>query len=482
MSCHATRKVLRLPKSAIIDDPIHLTATEMSAAFFAQTLSPVTVIEALLARIAMLNPKLHAFVDVFGEEALLAAEAADRAIRAGDAIGPLHGVPVALKDLIELEGRVATGGSLTRANKVSRQTATLAKNLLVQGMIVLGKTHTVEFAYGGWGTNKHLGTPWNPWGAEIHHTPGGSSSGSGVAVSARMTPWAVGTDTGGSVRIPSSFCGLTGLKVTRGRISNAGIVPLSPTLDTPGPMARSVTDAAWLFSMMQGEDPADVQTRGIRPVDPFAALTRGVAGLRLGRMPGIEHAGIDPEAAAAYDAALAMLEQLGARIVDVTLPQSLPEYAAASQVLMAEGYAHYGAIAEDPASQIDPAVRRRLLAGAMPARDYLTAFWHRDVLAAEFQVAIVGVDALLTPTTPAPAIPVASADEALTPALLTRFVNQIGFCALALPDGFTAAGLPLSLQIIGRGFDEALVLQIGQAYQNATDWHHRCPPIHGLAG
>ncbi len=463
--------------SATIHDPVHLTATELSAAFQARTLSPIEVTEALLARIAALNPKLHAYVDVFGDDALLAARAADQAIRAGHAVGPLHGVPVALKDLIEMEGRVATGGSPTRANQLSQQTATLAKKLLAQGMVVLGKTHTVEFAYGGWGTNKHLGTPWNPWDAETQHTPGGSSSGSGVAVAARLAPWAVGTDTGGSVRIPSSFCGLTGLKVTRGRISNAGIIPLSPTLDTPGPMARSVADAAWLFAVMQGEDPADGLTRGIAPIDPFAGLTRGVAGLRLGRMPAIERDGIDPEALAAYDAALAVLERLGATIVDVTLPKSLPDYAAASQVLMAEGYAHYGAIAEDPASQIDPAVRRRLLAGAMPARDYLAAFWRREALAEEFRTAIAGVDALLTPTTPAPAIPVATADEALTPALLTRFVNQMGFCALALPSGFTAAGLPLSLQIIGRGFEEALVLRIGAAYQDATEWHHRRPPI-----
>jgi aspartyl-tRNA(Asn)/glutamyl-tRNA(Gln) amidotransferase subunit A len=463
--------------SASTNNPVHLTATEISAAYQARTLSPVAVVEALLARIAALNPKLHAYVDVFGDDALLAAHAADQAIRAGHAIGPLHGVPVALKDLIELEGRVATGGSPTRANQVSRQTATLVKKLLAQGMIVLGKTHTVEFAYGGWGTNKHLGTPWNPWDVETQHTPGGSSSGSGVAVGARMAPWAVGTDTGGSVRIPSSFCGLTGLKVTRGRISNAGIIPLSPTLDTPGPMARSVADAAWLFAVMQGEDPADLQTRGIVAVDPFAGLTRGVAGLRLGRMPAIERDGINPAALPAYDTALTVLEGLGAKIVDVTLPKSLPDYAAASQVLMAEGYAHYGAIAEDASTQIDPAVRKRLLAGAMSARDYLGAFWHRGVLAEEFRAAMNGVDALLTPTTPAPAIPVATADEALTPALLTRFVNQIGFCALALPSGFTAAGLPLSLQIIGRGFDEALVLRIGQAYQAATEWHQRRPPI-----
>ncbi|MEJ1974817.1 MAG: amidase [Acetobacteraceae bacterium] len=463
--------------SATIHDPVHLTATELSAAFQARTLSPIEVTEALLARIVALNPKLHAYVDVFGDDALLAARAADQAIRAGHAVGPLHGVPVALKDLIEIEGRVAHGRLANPSQQLSQQTATLAKKLLAQGMVVLGKTHTVEFAYGGWGTNKHLGTPWNPWGRRDAAHARRLQQRIGVAVAARLAPWAVGTDTGGSVRIPSSFCGLTGLKVTRGRISNAGIIPLSPTLDTPGPMARSVADAAWLFAVMQGEDPADGLTRGIAPIDPLrradARRRRAAAGAharhrarrdRSGSPRGLRRRAGGARTPGRNDRGRHAAEE----------PAGL---CGGEPVLMAEGYAHYGAIAEDPASQIDPAVRRRLLAGAMPARDYLAAFWRREALAEEFRTAIAGVDALLTPTTPAPAIPVATADEALTPALLTRFVNQMGFCALALPSGFTAAGLPLSLQIIGRGFEEALVLRIGAAYQDATEWHHRRPPI-----
>src|SRR5688572_23808287 len=225
-------------------DPAFATVTELSTAFQRKTLSPVDVVDALLTRIEHRNPALHAFIDVYAAEARLAAEAADRAIRSGHAVGPLHGVPVALKDLVDLEGRVTTGGSKVWAKRVSPVTATLARRLIGAGMIVLGKTHTVEFAMGGWGTNTHMGTPRNPWDPAVHRTPGGSSSGSGVAVAAGLTPAAIGTDTGGSVRLPASWCGIVGLKVTVGRISTYGVLPLSTTLDTPGPMARSVEDVA----------------------------------------------------------------------------------------------------------------------------------------------------------------------------------------------------------------------------------------------
>src|SRR5580700_986675 len=197
---------------------------------------------AALARIGAQDQKLHAFVEVYDKEARLAAEAAEKAIRSGHRIGPLHGIPIALKDLIEIEGRVTTGGSQVWRERRSAYTATLAQKLIAAGLIVIGKTHTVEFAMGGWGTNQHRGTPWNPWDPEVARTPGGSSSGSGAAVAAGLAPWAIGTDTGGSVRLPASWCGLTGLKTTIGRVSTYGILPLSPTLDTPGPMARSVED------------------------------------------------------------------------------------------------------------------------------------------------------------------------------------------------------------------------------------------------
>ena len=238
-------------------DPCYLPAHRLAAEIAARRLSPVDVVDAFLARVAAHNPKLHAFIEVYADDARLAAEAADKAIRAGHAVGPLHGVPIALKDLIDIEGRVTTGGTRVWRERRSAVTATLARRFFAQGMIVLGKTHTVEFAMGGWGTNQHLGTPWNPWDLGAHRTPGGSSSGTGVTVAAGMAPWGIGTDTGGSVRLPASWCGLSGLKTTIGRVSTYGILPLAPSLDTPGPMARSVEDAALLYSVMHGPDPLD---------------------------------------------------------------------------------------------------------------------------------------------------------------------------------------------------------------------------------
>src|SRR5215469_11976243 len=272
-------------------DPAVLPAHVMSAEIGAGRLSPVDIVDAALAKIAAADAKLHAFVEVYDKEARLAAEAADKAVRSGHAIGPLHGIPIALKDLIEIEGRVTTGGSMVWRNRQSTVTATLAQRLIAAGLIVIGKTHTVECAMGGWGTNQHRGTPWNPWDPVVARTPGGSSSGSGVAVAAGFALWAIGTDTGGSVRLPAAWCGLTGLKTTIGRVSTYGILPLSPTLDTPGPIARSVEDAALLYNVMQGPDPLDPRTRGIAPNDPLSMLRRGVRGLRLARMPAAEREG-----------------------------------------------------------------------------------------------------------------------------------------------------------------------------------------------
>src|SRR5246127_382575 len=312
--------------SSLNSDPALLPAHVISAEIGAGRLSPVDVVDAALNRIEAADGKLHAFVEVYDKEARLAAEAADKAIRSGHRVGPLHGIPIALKDLIEIEGRVTTGGSQVWRERRSRYTATLAKRLIAAGLIVIGKTHTVEFAMGGWGTNQHRGTPWNPWDPAVARTPGGSSSGSGVAVAAGLAPWAVGTDTGGSVRLPASWCGLSGLKTTIGRVSTYGILPLSPTLDTPGPMARSVEDAALLYQATQGPDALDPRTRGITPIDPLPTLRRGIKGLRLGRMPEAERAGVDGEVLAAYDATLDRLERLGAEIMTPDLPCRFGDY------------------------------------------------------------------------------------------------------------------------------------------------------------
>jgi aspartyl-tRNA(Asn)/glutamyl-tRNA(Gln) amidotransferase subunit A len=459
----------------LVFQPVHRLAADIAA----RRLSPVDVVEAFLARIAAHDAKLHSYIAVYADDARLAAEAADKAIRAGHAVGPLHGVPIALKDLIDLEGRVTTGGSMAWRERRSPATATLARRFFAQGMIVLGKTHTVEFAMGGWGTNRHMGTPWNPWDLAEHRTPGGSSSGTGVAVAAGLAPWGIGTDTGGSVRLPSSWCGLSGLKTTIGRVSTCGILPLAPSLDTPGPMARSVEDAALLYSVMQGPDPLDPRTLlAPPPADVTTGLRRGVRGLRLARMPQAERAGCAAEVLAAYDAALDLLAGQGAEIVDIALPCRFEDATAMTgRIIGSEAYQLVGHLVDDASLPIDDAVRPRIQLGrGISARDYLAAFVERDQLKARFLAALDGIDALLTPTTQTAAIRVGSVDQTTTPAHFTRLGNLLELCALAVPDGFTATGLPLSLQIVCRPYDEALALRIGWAYQEATDWHRRHPP------
>jgi len=444
-------------------DPVWATVAELSHAFEARTLSPVDVVDALLARIRRRDPALHAYIAVYDADARLAAEAADKAIRSGHRIGPLHGVPIALKDLVDLQGRVTTGGSKVWAGRVSPVTATLAQRLIAAGMIVLGKTHTVEFAMGSWGTNTHMGTPRNPWDLAVHRTPGGSSS---------------GTDTGGSVRIPAAWCGIVGLKVTAGRISTYGVLPLSSTLDTPGPLARSVEDAALIYRALSGPDPRDPQTLPWTAADPLPTLRRGVAGLRLAVLPDVERTGVEKEVLAAYDTAASALAGLGAQIVRTEFPRRLSDYAKATGTIIgAEGYRFVGHLVDDPALPTDPHVRPRIQLGkSISARDYLLALAQREDERREFATALGGIDAILTPTAQTAAIPIDRADQSGTAAHFTRPGNYLGLCGLAIPCGFSADGMPLSLQILCHAGDEATALRIGWAYEQAASWKSRRPP------
>jgi aspartyl-tRNA(Asn)/glutamyl-tRNA(Gln) amidotransferase subunit A len=455
--------------------PLHTLAAKLKS----RSVSPIDIVSACLERIAKLDSRLHAFVEVYDKEARLAAEAAEKAIRSGHAVGPLHGIPIALKDLVELEGRLTTGGSAVWRDRRSLRTATLAQKLISAGMIIIGKTHTVEFAFGGWGTNQHLGTPWNPWHTDIHHTPGGSSSGSGVAVASRMVPCAIGTDTGGSVRVPAAWCGVTGLKATIGRISTYGVLPLSQTLDTPGPMTRCIEDAAMLLRVMQGADPRDPRTLTLRDIDPLPTLRRGVKGLRVGRMAAAERTGVTAEVLTAYDRSLDQLATLGADIVDLAMPRSFREYGDASgHIMAAEAYAVLSDIVDNNEYALDKAVRARIRAGAtISSREYLKALAEREQLKLEFAAATEQVDTILAPVTMTPAIPIDSVDQSTTPAFFTRWVNFLDLCGVAVPNGFSASGLPLSLQIVCRGGEEAMALRIGWAWQNATDWHEHIPPL-----
>jgi len=299
-----------------------------------------------------------------------------------------------------------------------------------------------------------------------------------VAVAARMAPCAIGTDTGGSVRIPSAWCGITGLKTSIGRISTHGVLPLSPTLDTPGPMARSVEDCALLLTLLEGCDPSDPLTAGLPPSGVLRDLRRGVKGLHLARLPDGERGEFDAEVLEAYDRSLKILADMGAEIVDLpkggrTLRESGD---LVGKIISAESYPRLAELVDNDALPLDQAVRARVRAGAsISSRQYLDVLADRQKAKRDFAMRIDGIDALLTPSTMTPAIPLTTVDQTTTPAISTRWANYLDLCALALPNGMTRGGLPISLQIGCRGGDEAMALRIGWALENATDWHTRVP-------
>ena len=443
------------------------------------TLRASALLDVYLQRIRRHDEKLHAFVEIYENDARMASELADRAFEAGQWLGPLHGIPIAYKDLIEIEGRTTTGGSRYWRERQSPVTATVVQRLTAAGMIALGKTHMVEFAFGAWGTNTTMGTPWNPWDPGTPRSPGGSSSGSGVAVAAGLAPAALGSDTGGSVRIPAGLCGIVGLKTTVGRVSNYGTLRLSETLDTLGPMTRDVEDAALLFAAMHGPDLHDAQTLAHAPVDVLTGLKDGIAGLRLAVLPEAELGDVDPEVARAFALALDVMRGLGARIDTLTLPVSYKRLAELTgKIIAAEAYALHRAWIDRDDLPFDPHVRDRIRwAKTVPAADYDGVMAERKNMQQQIERMLSDFDALLMPTTPLPAVPLSEVDQNKSPmSLLTRPINLLDLCALALPCGFTAGGLPISLQIAGRGYEEARVLRIGWAYENATDWHRRRPP------
>jgi aspartyl-tRNA(Asn)/glutamyl-tRNA(Gln) amidotransferase subunit A len=431
--------------------------------------SSTELVERCLSRIEKYDGKLHAFVSVYADEALRAAHAADEAIAAGYRLGPLHGVPIAVKDIVDIEGRVTTGGSKVWEKRVSPTTATLVKRLVQAGMIVIGKTHSVEFAMGSFGTNQHMGTPWNPWDMKTLRAPGGSSSGTGVAVAAALAPCGIGTDTGGSVRIPAAWCGIVGLKTTIGRVSVEGVLPLAHTLDTPGPMCRDVEDAALLFNVLKEPSPDDA----------LAQLRRGVAGMTLARIGKPDREPASAEVLEAYDESLKVLEKLGARIVEVQLPRRFTDLGTmVGRIIGAEGYSYVGHLVDDPKQPVDDDVRPRIQLGrGMSAKDYLLLLRERGALKREWNAALAGVDALLTPGTATTAPRVADIDQKGTAAIYTRAINLVDWCALALPNGFTPAGLPTSLQVACPGHGEATALRIGWAFEQATPWRGRAPSL-----
>ena len=460
---------------------LNLGVSELRAAYAQRSLSPLEVTQAYLARIEAHNPRLRAYLDVHAEGALAQARASEQRLVSGLPVGLLEGVPLALKDLLHLQGRRTTAGSTVFADRApSAHTSTAAARLMAAGAVVLGKANLVEFAYGGWGTNQGLGSPVNPWDAAVERCVGGSSSGSGVAVSAGLAAAAIGTDTGGSVRIPSAFCGLTGLKTTQGRISNFGVDLVSHTLDTIGPMAWSAQDAALLLQAMHGPDAQDPATWVQPPEDFLARLHEPIAGQRLSVAPAEILGPVDPAVGAAVDEAVRVLLSLGCLRRDEAFARVdfVADQAETGVIISSEAYAEHGELLQAagvPAG--DAAARARLLSGAhIGAPRYASALRQRRERMRAFARVFEDTDLLVLPTLPITARPLATLDESdLSPSRLTRFVGYHGLSAIALPCGLSPEGLPISLQIVAPAFREGLLLRVGAAFQSATDFHRARP-------
>lgn len=460
---------------------------DLSRLIATKEVSPVEVVRAHLDRIAALDASLRCFITVTSDAALEAARAAEGELAAGRSLGPLHGVPFALKDLFDTAGVRTTGGSKILGDRVPADDATVVRRLRAAGAISLGKLTMHEFAYGPEGLNVHYGTSRNPWDAADERIPGGSSSGSGVAVAAGLAPIALGSDTGGSIRIPASLCGVTGLKPTYGRVSRAGVLPLSWSMDHAGPLTRSALDAALVLRVLAGYDPADATTSVLPVPDYAAALTGDVKGLRVGvlRAGFLESAA--PEVRAGVERAVATLEGLGARVDEVRLEHLGSVAAGAMAIVAAEALAYHAEWVRTRPGEYQPDVIERLRAGAFVSGvHYVRAQQARALVRAEVDAALARRDVLLSPATPIPATRIGETEVALgegpidVRASLLRFSRPFNFSghpACALPCGFTTGGLPIGLQIVGRPFDEATVLRVADAYQRATDWHARRPPL-----
>jgi aspartyl-tRNA(Asn)/glutamyl-tRNA(Gln) amidotransferase subunit A len=456
-----------------------MSLSELQSLLKRGKLSSLELTTHLLSRIAKADGFLHSFSEVYANQASILSKAADQARTSGLPLGPLHGLPVVLKDLLDIDGHISTLGSKHFLKRRASQTSATVDLLLQSGMVPLGKLHMTEFALGGWGTNPLMGTPHNPWDLKTHRVPGGSSSGTGVAVSAGFSPIGIGSDTGGSIRIPSAFNGLTGLKVTYGRISLHATGLLSWSLDSIGPMARNVRDCALILDALSGPDTRDQGTLG-QPLENFSKEPRSVRGMRL-VLPEVEQlpSFMHPAVIESWQNAAKVFESLGADVISVRLPDWFFDLAEQTGLIIAsEAYSIHRDYVNDMTAPLGPAVRLRIQAAeTFKPGEYAQAMRNmgerRQIFAKWFEP----YDALLMPTVAIPAIPMTDVDEtALTPGYLTRPINYLGLCALSLPAGFVN-GLPIGLQIVGKPFQESTVLSLGQAFESSTDFHQHHPNL-----
>ena len=463
----------------------YASAGTLSRLVQSKEVSPVDIIDAHLARIEATEPMLNSFITLLPEEARAAARRAEQEIQSGNYKGPLHGIPVALKDLFNTGGVRTTSGSRIFDNFIPERDCTVAARFHQAGAILLGKLNMHQFAYGPTGENPDYGHMHNPWDLDL--ITGGSSGGSGSAAAAGQCTITTGSDTGGSIRIPAALCGIVGLKPTYGLVSRYGLTPLSWSLDHPGPMVRTVEDAALSMNAIAGYDPNDVASARVEIPDYTTALTGDVRGLRIGVVKEYFEAPLDPEVDRSVRDAIGVLESMGAVVTEVSFPMFNDSQAISGAILMAEAAAYHRDLLASDGEKLYPPVRVRLEAGLfVSAADYLRAQQARSLFDRQARELLEHVDLLAGPTEPVTA-PLLLAErvqagerEVGTTGALTQYTrpyNLTGFPAISVPCGFSEAGLPMALQLAGRPFDELTVLRAAHAYEQATEWHSRRPPI-----
>ncbi|MDD9877266.1 MAG: amidase [Magnetovibrio sp.] len=467
------------------DDLHRLSLSEVAAAIAGGELTSAEVTEAAIERLETAGPALHAVQAMDADAAMQAARAADAERARGALRGPLHGVPLAHKDMFYRAGRVTGCGSRIRADFVPETTARVLQGLDAAGALDIARLNMVEFAYGVTGHNEVTGTPRNPWNTD--HITGGSSSGSGAAVAGRLIYGALGSDTGGSIRFPCCCNGVVGMKPTWSRVSRFGAMPLSLSLDTIGPITRTVRDNALMFQAIAGHDPRD-PTSSRRAVDDMSKdLDAGVKGLRVAVPENYFYDPVDPGVAALVRASLDVLADAGAELVAVTVPETMALANTMTNLLTAtEGAALHQNWLQTRFDDYGRQTRARLMSGlTIPASRYLQARNLRAPILAEFADAVFGkADVLHIPVMVTGAPTIAESDAAANPGFMdmitamghcTRPINYLGLPALTVPCGFLENGLPTAFQLVGRPFAEAALFRAGQAYQAATDWHAELP-------
>lgn len=456
-----------------------LTLANAAALLAAKKISPVELTQAHIERIEQLNQLLNCFITRTFEAALNSARQAEADIQHGNYRGALHGIPIALKDLYETRGVRTTAGSKFFRNHIPDADCAVVEKLNTAGAINLGKLNLHEIALGVTNDNPHFGAARNPWNTDC--ITGGSSGGSGAALAAELCVGSLGTDTGGSIRIPSSLCGVVGLKPTYGRVSTRGVIPLSWNLDHAGPMARRVRDAGIILQTIAGYDPNDPYSVNMPVDDYLAQIEHGVAGWRVAFVSRGHFAEADTQVLSHVREAASVFESLGARVEEVEIEIANDLWRANGTMTTADGAAFHRERMQAHPQDFGSDVFARLTSGAnATSSDYILARRTQSLARRWFENFFQTYDILLVPTTPAAAPVRDSADAVETARLLTRFTapfNLTGLPALSVPCGFTQSGLPIGLQIVSRRWAEAQVLQAGFAYEQATDWHKRRPSM-----